>query len=430
MVAVNGSRPYNPQFELEEGWLTHSYQLAHDTLRFQSKDLRRERTGVHALVKITLNSVMLASTVFNVEKDEDRVRLSNSAYKMVSGAEYEELREAMPATWFKHALDVFCTNMWSEKMQRAQAQLLPGDLSKRVVQLVKGLVLDGGGTVVFAPPGLGKTTTLLVLAVLLDAGLSIPGVLEIARPSKVLFINLERSQDSLQYRLARVNAALGLPPERPLLFINERGKSLTDIYEGAARSVNALDVETVFLDSLSRAGGSLTEDDSANRTMDRLNALSSTWVLAGHTPRADTGHVFGSQMFDAAVDVAVQLLGQTVGATTGVGLQVTKENDLGPQPLRTLAYEWDSGGLRLVRAAKRGEFAEIEAGRRMSVEEEVYQLLLTQGQMTATKVAQLLDRNRSYIATLLAGSDRFRNVGRLGGEVFYGAKLQMELEGV
>ena len=224
----------------------------------------------------------------------------------------------------------------------------------------------------------------------------------------VLFINLERSEESLQYRLGRVNRALGLPVERELLMINQRGHTLIDVYDGACDFIASHGTEVAFCDSLSRAGGSLTEDDSANRTMDRLNALCRTWVLSAHTPRVDRSHMFGSQMFDAAVDVAVQLLAQTRDNKLGVGLVVTKENDLGPQPLRQLAFEFGAGGITGLRPARFGEFPEVEAaGRRLSLEEELFHLLLDRGQMTASRAAQALLQPRQQVVLVLATSTRF-----------------------
>lgn len=418
----------NPQFEDFDGWIAHVHRAGADIIRFLARDVRRERTGIHANIRITLNGVMLAGTVFNVERDEDRVRLANSAYKQLKGGAYDGLRESMPDTFFKHALDVFCTGLWAEKIKRSAPVMLAGNDNKPIKQLVKGLVVEGGGTALYAPPGFGKTNTLLTLAVCMDAGLVIPGVFELERPMRVLFINLERSEESLQYRLGHINRALGLPVERQLAFINQRGHNLVDVYDGARDWIDTENIEVAFLDSLSRAGGSLNEDDAANRTMDRLNGLAHTWVLAAHTPRSDHSHMFGSQMFDAAVDVAVQLVSQSKDSTLGIGLQVTKENDLGPQSIKQLAFEFGRGGISAIRPSRLNEFPEIEAMRRIGLEEELYQLFSERGQMTATRAAQVLLHRRQEVVLVLATSRRFEPLINLPGpEISFKAVKQQAL---
>ena len=58
----------------------HEYMIEGVPVRIEARDTRQERTGVHARVTITEGGNLLAWTAFNVERDEDRVRLANSAY--------------------------------------------------------------------------------------------------------------------------------------------------------------------------------------------------------------------------------------------------------------------------------------------------------------------------------------------------------------
>jgi hypothetical protein len=84
--------------------------------------------------------------------------------------------------------------------------------------------------------------------------------------------------------------------------LHGRGKSLTDVGETIQRAVKKYNIKLIILDSLSRAGSSLIDDSAANRTMDALNKFGCAWIAIGHTPRDDSKHVFGSQMFSAAAD--------------------------------------------------------------------------------------------------------------------------------
>src|SRR5262245_21717413 len=196
---------YDPKYEWNGGWLTHTYvQSTGDALRFQARDIRHERTGIHARVQVTWNGIGMGSDVFNVERDAARTHLINAAKKRLA---QRDIKPELAAADLEHGFDLFCEGLWREQVSMKKAQRLEGDPDIEVVQLVRGLVVEGGGTVIYCPPGRGKTYTLLTLAVCLDAGLPIPGLFEVLRPEPVLFINLERSASSMRYRLGRVNKA-------------------------------------------------------------------------------------------------------------------------------------------------------------------------------------------------------------------------------
>jgi hypothetical protein len=414
----------------EDGWTCHHLTLGSgDVVRLGGRDVRRERTGIHGMVGLSFKPkdgawVTLAYSTFNIERDEERLRLSNSAHKLMAKSAPKEDMGELPAETLKHRLDVFCQGLWGEVVRGAEGELMGGDDSLRMTELVQGLVVEGGGSIFFAPPGRNKTTLMLMMAVCLDAGVSLPGIFDISTAKRGLFINLERSRQSLAYRLARTNRVLGLPPERQMAFMNARGRTLSDIYEAAARTMEKHQLEVVYLDSLSRAGaGSMSDDDVANKTMDRLNALAPTWALAAHTPRADVSHVFGSQMFDAAADICVQLLSQPGLEVSGLGLQVTKVNDIPLAPLKVLALEWAAGGLARVRLARNGEFSEIEAGRKVSLVQQVIELLLLRGAMDCDRIAYELGSSRPYINTIVKHDERFVET-RDGHRILYAVKMQ------
>lgn len=418
--------PWEPIFEHEDDWIMHRYNLATgNVLRFAARDIRKDQFGVHANVSITLNWVTLAWSKFNVEKDEERVRLTNSAYghmddKSLDAAEF-------PKTHLKHALDLFTMGLWDETVSVNIGGMLEGnpDISP-ARRLVGDYILADAGTIMFAPPGEGKSYTSMCMASSLMWG--IEKVWKLGERLTPLYINVERSKESMQARLARVNMALGLDARTPLPFLNARGRSLSDIYEAARRTIKKEGCKVVFYDSISRAGfGSLIADDVANKVMDMLNALSPTWVALAHSPRGDESHTYGSQMFDAAADLTIQLKSQTSTdqRTTGVGLEGHKANDIPVPKMAVHVFEWDDDGLVDVRCANKGEFAELEAGRRLSLEDAISNLLKTHGAMSGTAIADTLGRNRSYIATLLSTSARFVAVRKEGSTQLYGLKASV-----
>lgn len=368
---------------------------------FSARDIRRERTGIHARVDIQVNAVTLAYSTFNIERDEDRVRLANSAFTQYSR---NGLADDYKKDFIKKDLDLFCDGLWEEHVSELMPEMMGGTLTpSRPTFLLEPYIIEGGGTILFAPPGRGKSWSALVMAVAIDAGITTS--LWTVKQTPVLFVNLERSAPSLRDRLGAVNAALGLPRERPLGTINARGRSLTDVYEACERWVTEHAVGCVILDSLSRAGvGDMNENLVGNRTMDLLNALVPTWFAPAHPPRKDPSHVFGSQMFDAAADVIVQVLSEQ-GETgpLGIGLQVTKVNDFRVPPMQLLAYEFDDYGLTSIRRARPGEFPEVEAGRKGNTIREMKEFILDQDGAIASghEVAEALGKSRSLVSRLL-----------------------------
>ncbi len=365
----------------------------------------------------------LASTNFNVERDEDRVRLANSAYGHLEGKEHELDRGELPKNLFKHALDLFCEGLWDNQVAAQMGGWMEGDPNIPAARpLLGNYVLDGGGTILYSPPGQGKSYTALAWASCLMYG--VDRIWPLTDTRVPLYINLERSADSMKGRLAMVNRALGLDPTLPLPFLNARGRGLSDIYESAKKTIDQYGCGVGFYDSISRAGGggSMVADDVANKIMDMMNALIPTWVAIGHSPRADASHVYGSQMFTAAADVEVQLKAQQSHdkLSTGVGLSVEKANDIPTGGLSVHVLEWGDAGLVGIRKAGQGEFAEITAEQRKGIEQEAAEFISTNGPATASLIAKTLAHNRGPVAALLEASPRFVVAGRQGPEVTYG----------
>jgi hypothetical protein len=381
--------------------------------------IRQERGSCKARIFIKVDEHTLAWTSLNVEDDPDRVRLTNSAWKHLAAEEQKVFKSAD----LKHFLDQFCEHLWDSYTERFEAEFLApsGEMTPTEFALRPYIVL-GGGTILFAPPGRGKSYTALLMAASVDSGCS--RIWPVDRPRPAMFLNLERSRLSLQRRVALVNLALGLEAQRPLLFINARGKTLRDIEDAARRSVAKHGVEVVFMDSISRAGlGSLIEDRPANAIIDTLSRICGTWVALAHTPRQDETHAYGSQMMDAGEDVGLQLITQLTGnGTLGIGLKVVKANDIAFPPLQVLSYSFDEYGLSGARVARRGEFPEIDPKRTMTAQEQIREYLLQVGEAGAGVISRELGFARQTVSALLAADTSLTRTRR-GHEVLYSVSV-------
>lgn len=392
-----------------------------DTVMFRADGLRRTSTGIHAKVTIGLNNTRLGYDNFNIERDGDRGRLLNGAVKLIE-KDKALLFAAFPKEHWKHELDLFCDLAWDTWVGGAVPEPMAGDPNIPIAFALKPYIIEGGGSILFGPPGRGKSYVLILMAVSIDAGIN---KFWPVKQSRVLVINLERSASSFQRRLGQVNRALGLGHDRGLLVLNARGKSLADIASLVEETIRKHGVTTVFLDSMSRAGfGDLTSNQVGNAIVDTLNNLAPTWMGIAHSPRSDDGHVFGSVHFDAGADVVVGLSSEQRELTTGIGLSIVKANDVGKQPMGMLGLKFEVDiGLVEAYVPRKAEFPELVASRRMTLEELIKDVILdTPGaKATADEVASALGRDRSNMSRFLSGHNDFVKIPD-GRKTYYAVK--------
>jgi hypothetical protein len=371
-------------------------------VRFKAANIRKERTGVHAAVYIGLNDSIIEWDEFNLLRREDRTRLCNAAHKLFP----EPIQSVFTAKDLNLAMGEFFLNVWTAWTEHEKPAFMVGlNDGTPPAFLLKPYIIQGGGTILFGEPGMGKSFMGITMSVCVDAGLlSIWPTTE----TRVLFVNLERSEESVQRRLGAVNKALGLAPERELLILNARGRTLKDVKDAAEKGIKDEKVGLVVLDSLSRAGaGDLTENAPANTAMDILNGFGIAWVALAHSPRGDNSHVYGSQMFDAAADIVVQQTSERKETCVGVALNVTKGNDIGKQPLSFLAFGFDEAGLNQIWKPEPHEFPGLVARQPLSLTDEIALLLSNEGSLTLEEIAAKTDKSWSGLGGLLANDPRF-----------------------
>lgn len=396
-----------------------------------ARDIRAERTGPHARISILLNHVTLAWGRINIEKSEDRIRLANAAYKHIAPEYRQNGLAEYPDSYLRKDLDDFCEHLWETHLEQFEPVLFNGDADRTGPSWqIMPYVVDGAGTIIFGPPGRGKSYTMLLMAVALDAGLTegVPWPCEQQRD--VLIVNLERSAKSLAQRIGNVNQCLGLQRSRPLHVINARGRSLENVKPAIdsyiEKTFKALK-PTLFVDSLSRAGaGDMNANDNVNRIVDMLNSWD-TWVALGHTPRGDESHIFGSQMFDAAADITVRLTSQQEDrGPLGIGLELDKRNDVGRARQEVIALEFDDYGLARIRPARANEFADVEASRKTSTKDQIKDYLRScpTGTAHASEIADELNIRRETVVRHLATSE-FTMVRKDGRYAYYGIRANV-----
>lgn len=412
-VLLGGKRP---SYEIVD----ESILWQHDPIQFKAENIRRERTGLHGKATILFKYSILAWSTFNLERSEERKKLAKSAFLSLK----PEVKKEYTEDRLKQDFDLFCAHLWQFYLSHFTPELVYGD--EEIAPLtfyLKPYIMEGGGTIMFAPPGRGKSNTGLLWAQSVNSGVD---KFWPVQQTPVLFINLERSKKTLQRRLSCVNKLLDLPAVTPLRILNARGQSLSDIIDSCRKAIKQYGIRIIMLDSISRAGfGDLTENRPVNAIIDALSGLCDTWVALAHTPRSDETHIYGGVMFEAGADIVVMLSSAiSTNGTLGIGYQITKANDISHGGLHTYAMEFNESGLYNFRKARPYEFPEIEGKEKKPMLQAIKDYILEQdsAEATASEIAGGTGLNRGNIANVLRQSGHFVSIRKDGRNVYYGVK--------
>ena len=391
-------------------------------ITFSARDVRDSRTGIHAHVGIIYEAGVLEHDIFNTGRAEDRQRLVKKAHGMLP-KDFKAIEGSLDS--MTRAFSEFTIKLLQVWSRRFRPERLKGTRrSGGIIYQLKPFIVPQAGTVFFGPPGAGKSYLGLLMMQSIHMGLSTFWAVEKTPP---LYVNLERSRESIAHRLALVNHILGLPEDTELPMLNARGQTIKTVEEGIRIAIREQGVSLLFYDSISRAGiGSLKEDDNANEIIDIFNGMGKTWGAIAHSPRGDASHQFGSVMLDAGEDIGVQIASENQTTKVGLLLQVRKANDIPTGIKEFYCMEFDPDvGLIGFRDSRSGEFPELMALDKKSILTKVVDYVAEVGQASATQISQELSLDRAQVSRILNDNPQFVRTKRDGHSQFYGLKASI-----
>ena len=376
--------------------IIHTVKVGYGTIKLSARNVRKTDTGVHARLAIDLNDDNLAFTVCNIERNEERTRLANSAHKFLGMSE-EDADSIISKGELLFKLNNFCDRVWQKYLSIQTPEVIEGttDISS-VLYALKPHVIDGGGTIMYGKPGKGKSFTGIMMALAVNYGTNHYWD---TTQGNTVFINLERPARTIPPRVGAIASALGLDSNSNLVVMNNRGQGLVDIHDALEEYIKNNNVKFVVLDSISRSGaGDMKEDRVATRTIDMLNDLGVSWVAIAHTPKYDDQVYYGSGMYEAGADVMLRHNSTIIddSGSLAILLEVTKANDMPvPKPMG-LHYSFDENGLSAIRFATKDEVSDL-VNKEITLRDSIKEYLGETGKATATKLSVELSMERAEV---------------------------------
>ena len=411
-------------FYVDEGQVKVKWDVPLDTgetITYRLRDYEAKTIGRYALVTVnksdqgSTDGDLLGYDTLNLGKSKQYSALAKLAHKSMPPLS----ADAYPLPLMEQDLMVFCAFLYSgyeskaTVIQKFDAAEEPAEL----VTILNPFIIQDAGTIIFAPPGSGKSYILQSMATSLSLGLSSIWESE-QRP--VLYVNLGRSPASLHRREYFIRHALGVPDvDTGVEYMHARGSSL----KGIAPSIQAWQSRcqgrgVVLLDSVSRTQmGDLNGNEAANNFIDCMNSMG-TWLALGHTPRADSTHMFGSTHYDAGQDLGIKLMSERRDSTLGISLTGVKANDIPlPRPF-FMALEFEGYGLSAIRTAKGMEFPHLIELNAADSEKMLYDYMLTTGKSTIGDASKNLNVVPAWVATMFK-TPTYKMYGKAGNDIIY-----------
>ena len=300
------------------------------------------------------NICFAATDLFNPDK---RVRLTNVAIKKLKKVSFDFQDERIIPSYGAEELGTDIISLAQQARAVVQdstrATMAIGDPDIPFKYMVKPFLPEKSGVILYGSPKTGKSYLCGSLGISVDAGYN--GIWPVEK-AKVMYVNLERNEDSMRRRLGQINRALGLNPRRPLLMYNANESTLKQAYASIAKDMVEHEVKLVIIDSLTQSGyGDFNDNRVGAQVIKVLNRLikptGASYLAIGHTPKSDENTLLGAQSQIAGADVMVSLKSeyhQRNKKQLGIMLKMVRQNDSPPLDSPIITLEWDTLGLRTV----------------------------------------------------------------------------------
>ena len=401
------------------------------TIYIHARDIRRERGYLYAEVAIYDRKTRLAADDFAVKRNEDRRRLCKEAHGALSDAS----KAAYPLDYLKHDVDMFLGELprfWEED-QFALDTYAPGEEIPAMSFVIVPYLIEDAITIVYGPQGTGKSYLAKLMGLNMCGATN--GFWPIPQPRPVLYVNLERPKRSMERRARMLMAVLAITTLPCMDYLHAPGAHLPTIAPRLRAWLQAHAGGVFILDSLSFTQvGALNDDTTAAKAIGLLRTVGGTWLVLGHTPRADTGHLIGSTLQDAGADVMIRLASERKGNTNGLMMEVTKANDIGFPERYFLAFEFSQGDaegrsdLVKVRKASGREFPELVAGGKVTNHDKLRAYLQEVSEATPSEASAATGVPYTTVSTMLNSSESFVFLRKRGKFKLYGVRAAPQEE--
>ena len=295
-----------------------------------------------------------ATNLFDADK---RTKISNASISELKRISFDITDERIVHSYDSTKLKIVLLSMGKQAREVVQdstrATMAIGDPDIPFKYMVKPFLPEKSGVILYGSPKTGKSYLCGSLGISVDAGYN--GIWPVDK-AKVMYVNLERNEDSMRRRLGQINRALGLNPRRPLLMYNANESTLKQAYASIAKDMVEHEVKLVIIDSLTQSGyGDFNDNRVGAQVIKVLNRLikptGASYLAIGHTPKSDENTLLGAQSQIAGADVMVSLKSeyhQRNKKQLGIMLKMVRQNDSPPLDSPIITLEWDTLGLRTV----------------------------------------------------------------------------------
>tara|TARA_R100000008_G_scaffold80443_2_gene62862 strand:+ start:911 stop:2221 length:1311 start_codon:yes stop_codon:yes gene_type:complete len=295
-----------------------------------------------------------ATNLFDADK---RTKISNASISELKRISFDITDERIVHSYDSTKLKIDLHSMGKQAREvvhdSTRATMAIGDPDIPFKYMVKPFLPEKSGVILYGSPKTGKSYLCGSLGISVDAGYN--GIWPVEK-AKVMYVNLERNEDSMRRRLGQINRALGMNPRRPLLMYNANESTLKQAYASIAKDMVEHEVKLVIIDSLTQSGyGDFNDNRVGAQVIKVLNRLikptGASYLAIGHTPKSDENTLLGAQSQIAGADVMVSLKSeyhQRNKKQLGIMLKMVRQNDSPPLDSPIITLEWDTLGLRTV----------------------------------------------------------------------------------